>query len=77
MINVDLIEKYDPILDRWTVDLEPMPSKRSGVQLHPKMDSYMHWAENKYKEQSMRLSGMIPLIINGPKNYQCQRHAMD
>ena len=31
MINVDLIEKYDPILDKWSVHLEPMPSKRSGV----------------------------------------------
>jgi N-acetylneuraminic acid mutarotase len=29
--NVDLIEKYDPVLDQWTTDLEPMPSKRSGI----------------------------------------------
>lgn len=29
--NVDLIEAYDPISDSWTIDLEPMPSKRSGI----------------------------------------------
>lgn len=30
LINVDVNEKYDPALDQWTTDLEPMPSKRSG-----------------------------------------------
>jgi N-acetylneuraminic acid mutarotase len=30
LINVDVNEKYDPVLDQWTTDLEPMPSKRSG-----------------------------------------------
>ncbi len=30
LINVDLIEKYNPVLDEWTTDVEPMPSKRSG-----------------------------------------------
>jgi N-acetylneuraminic acid mutarotase len=30
LINVDVNKKYDPVLDQWTTDLEPMPSKRSG-----------------------------------------------
>jgi N-acetylneuraminic acid mutarotase len=29
--NVDLIEMYDPVTDTWTTELEPMPSKRSGI----------------------------------------------
>jgi N-acetylneuraminic acid mutarotase len=31
LVNVDLIEKYNPVLDQWITDLEPMPSKRSGI----------------------------------------------
>ena len=29
--NVDLAEVYDPVLDSWTTNLEPRPSKRSGI----------------------------------------------
>ncbi len=29
--NVDIVEKYNPILNKWSKDLEPMPSKRSGI----------------------------------------------
>jgi N-acetylneuraminic acid mutarotase len=28
--NTDVVEKYDPAINRWTTDLAPMPSKRSG-----------------------------------------------
>jgi hypothetical protein len=31
LVNVDVNEKYNPVLDDWTTDLQPMPSKRSGV----------------------------------------------
>jgi len=31
LVNVDIVEKYDPKLDRWTTDISPMPSKRSGI----------------------------------------------
>jgi Kelch motif protein len=29
--GTDIVEKYDPVLDKWATDLEPMPSKRSGI----------------------------------------------
>ena len=29
--GTDIVEKYNPISDEWTTDLEPMPSKRSGI----------------------------------------------
>jgi N-acetylneuraminic acid mutarotase len=29
--KVDLAEVYDPVLDSWTTNLEPRPSKRSGI----------------------------------------------
>jgi N-acetylneuraminic acid mutarotase len=29
--SVDISEAYDPVQDRWTTALEPMPSKRSGI----------------------------------------------
>ena len=31
LVNVDIVEKYNPVLDNWTTDLNPMPSKRSGI----------------------------------------------
>jgi N-acetylneuraminic acid mutarotase len=31
LVNVDIVEKYDPKSDNWTTDLTPMPSKRSGI----------------------------------------------
>lgn len=31
LVNVDIVEKYNPVLDKWTKDLNPMPSKRSGI----------------------------------------------
>jgi hypothetical protein len=31
LVNTDVVEKYDPDSDSWTTDLEPMPSKRSGI----------------------------------------------
>ena len=31
LVNVDILEKYDPVSDTWTADLSPMPSKRSGI----------------------------------------------
>jgi N-acetylneuraminic acid mutarotase len=31
LVNVDIVEKYDPKLDKWTTDFDPMPSKRSGI----------------------------------------------
>lgn len=31
LINVDVDERYDLLLDKWTSDLEHMPSKRCGV----------------------------------------------
>ncbi|HYF99969.1 MAG TPA: kelch repeat-containing protein [Candidatus Saccharimonadales bacterium] len=31
LVNVDIVEKYDPTLDKWSADLTPMPSKRSGI----------------------------------------------
>lgn len=31
LVNVDVLEKYDPMLDNWDTDLTPMPSKRSGI----------------------------------------------
>lgn len=31
LVNVDVVEKYNPVLDRWYTDLAPMPSKRSGI----------------------------------------------
>jgi N-acetylneuraminic acid mutarotase len=31
LYNIDLIEMYDPGSDTWTTELEPMPSKRSGI----------------------------------------------
>jgi len=31
LVNVNVNEKYDPDSDLWTTDLEPMPSKRSGI----------------------------------------------
>lgn len=31
LVNVDIVEKYDPKLDKWISDLSPMPSKRSGI----------------------------------------------
>jgi N-acetylneuraminic acid mutarotase len=31
LVNTDVVEKYDPTSDSWTTDLEPMPSKRSGI----------------------------------------------
>jgi N-acetylneuraminic acid mutarotase len=31
LVNTDLVEKYDPVLDKWATDLEPMPLKRSGI----------------------------------------------
>jgi N-acetylneuraminic acid mutarotase len=29
--GTDIVEKYDPVLDKWATDLEPMPSKRSRI----------------------------------------------
>jgi hypothetical protein len=29
--GMDIVEKYNPVSDEWTTDLEPMPSKRSGI----------------------------------------------
>lgn len=29
--GTDIVEKYDPVSDEWTTNLEPMPSKRSGI----------------------------------------------
>ena len=31
LLNVDIVEKYNPKLDKWTIDINPMPSKRSGI----------------------------------------------
>lgn len=31
LVNVDIVEKYDPKTDKWTTDISPMPSKRSGI----------------------------------------------
>lgn len=31
LVNVDVVEKYNPVLDKWDTDLAPMPSKRSGI----------------------------------------------
>ena len=31
LVNTDVVEKYDPSSISWTTDLEPMPSKRSGI----------------------------------------------
>ena len=31
LVNTDVVEKYDPSSGSWTTDLEPMPSKRSGI----------------------------------------------
>jgi N-acetylneuraminic acid mutarotase len=31
LVNTDIVEKYDPSSDSWVTDLEPMPSKRSGI----------------------------------------------
>lgn len=31
LVNVDIVEKYDPKFDKWTTDYNPMPSKRSGI----------------------------------------------
>jgi N-acetylneuraminic acid mutarotase len=31
LVNTDVVEKYDPSSDSWVTDLEPMPSKRSGI----------------------------------------------
>ena len=31
LVNVDVNEKCNPVLYEWTTDLQPMPSKRSGV----------------------------------------------
>ena len=31
LVNVDVNEKYNPVLDEWTTDFQPMPSKRSGI----------------------------------------------
>jgi N-acetylneuraminic acid mutarotase len=31
LVNTDVVEKYDPSSDTWFTDLEPMPSKRSGI----------------------------------------------
>ena len=30
----DIVEKYNPVSDEWTTNLEPMPSRRSGKMLH-------------------------------------------
>ena len=29
--GTDIVEKYDPVSDEWTTNLEPVPSKRSGI----------------------------------------------
>lgn len=29
--GTDIIERYDPVLDKWVIDLDPIPSKRSGI----------------------------------------------
>jgi N-acetylneuraminic acid mutarotase len=29
--GTDIVKKYDPVLDKWTIDFEPMPSKRSEI----------------------------------------------
>gem|GEM_PF-1726641 len=29
--GTDIIERYDPVLDKWVTDLKPIPSKRSGI----------------------------------------------
>lgn len=31
LVNVDVVERYNPILDKWDSDLSSMPSKRSGI----------------------------------------------
>lgn len=31
LVNVDIIEKYDPKLDKWDADFSTMPSKRSRI----------------------------------------------
>ena len=59
----DIVEKYNPVSDEWTTNLEPMPSRRSGIAPPASTDPFMYGVENGVKEHLIIMNDMIRQTI--------------
>ncbi len=74
--GTDIIERYDPVLDKWVTDLEPIQSKRSGIAA-TSIDGSIYVLGGERRRGTFDNNERFNSVTNTCPSQQCQLQGMD
>ena len=75
--GTDIIERYDPVLDKWVTDLEPIPSKRTRIAA-TSIDGSIYVLGGERRRGTFDNNERFNSVTNTcPSKQQCQLQGID